>query len=80
MSVWAYRVYYKHKKKVFARSEQFRTKKQAKILAERSLWLGKIEIRKERKTKLQKKEEKIIKKLGLRNGKKELTAEQVIPL
>ncbi len=81
-NVWAYRIYFKRKRKVYARSEQFRTKKMALLMAQKSVWNDRIEIRKEKKSKFQKQEEKIVKNLSFRSKgyKKELQGELLIPL
>jgi len=76
---WAYRVYWKHKKKVYAKSEQFKKRKYAKAFAKAFYTPQplKVEIRKEKKSRFQKKEEKIIKKLGLK--KQEKAMELILP-
>jgi len=73
---WAYRVHWGK----FARSEQFSTKAMAKRVRDLTspYWKGKI--KKERKTKLQKKEEEIIKKVGVKKKWNKFKMELLLPI
>lgn len=77
---YAWRVYWKYRGQTWARSEQFAKKRYARKYAKTFLAPHplKVEIKKEKKSKFQKKEEKMIKKAKLK-GMDRYRGELAIP-
>ena len=74
---WAWRVYWIRKGEVLARSEQFQTRKDAMMFNDRYIWKGKI--KKERQTRWQKHEEKVMREFGVRKQPQRFRLETAIP-